>query len=98
MLRTSFAVLYIILTALLIGSIVKAARSRSKMTGPVIKVIFAGAMTALFYALYLIAAGYGRQPACFLLGMYYLSIGWLTYWLTDYAVPSKLFHLHESTE
>ena len=46
MLRTSFAVLYIILTALLIGSIVKAAGSRSKMAGPVIKVIFAGAMTA----------------------------------------------------
>lgn len=86
MLRTSFAVLYIILTALLIGSIVKAARSRSKMTGPVIKVIFAGAMTALLYALYLIAAGYGRQPACFLLGMYYLSVGWLTYQLTDYAM------------
>ena len=63
MLRTSFAVLYIILTALLTGSIVKAARSRSKMTGPVIKVIFAGAMTALLYALYLIAARYGRQPA-----------------------------------
>ena len=86
MLRTSFAVLYIILTALLIGSIVKAARSRSKMTGPVIKVIFAGAMTALLYALYLIAARYGRQPACFLLGMYYLSIDWLTYQLTDYAM------------
>lgn len=86
MLRTSFAVLYIILTALLIGSIVKAAGSRSKMAGPVIKVIFAGAMTALFYALYLLAAGYGRQPACFLLGMYYLSIGWLTYWLTDYVM------------
>ena len=86
MLRTSFAVLYIILTALLIGSIVKAARSRSKMTGPVIKVIFAGAMTALLYALYLIAARYGRQPACFLLGMYYLSVGWLTYQLTDYAM------------
>ena len=86
MLRTSFAVLYIILTALLIGFIVKAAGSRSKMAGPVIKVIFAGAMTALFYALYLLAAGYGRQPACFLLGMYYLSIGWLTYWLTDYVM------------
>ena len=73
MLRTSFAVLYIILTALLIGFIVKAAGSRSKMAGPVIKVIFAGAMTALFYALYLLAAGYGRQPACFLLGMYWLA-------------------------
>ena len=86
MLREIFAVVYILLVAVLVASIVKAAESKSKMAKPVIKVIFAGAMTALFYALYLIVAGMGRQPACFLLGMYYLSVGWMSYWLTDYAM------------
>lgn len=86
MLREIFAVVYILLVLVLVVSIVKAAKSRSRMAGPVIRVIFAGAVMALFYAVYLIVSTGGRQAACFVLGLYYLSVGWLTYCLTDYAM------------
>lgn len=86
MLRMIFAVIYILLVILLVGSCMIARRKHSKMTIPVIRLIMAGAVTSFFYALYLFVSGDGRQPACFIMGLYYLSVGWLTYLLTDYTM------------
>lgn len=86
MLRMIFAVVYILLVAFLIGWCIAAGKKKSKMSVPVIQVITAGAVTSLFYALYLMVSGKGEQPAAFFIGLYYLSVSWLTYFLTNYAM------------
>ena len=86
MLRMIFAVVYILLVAFLIGWCIAAGKKKSKMSVPVIQVITAGAVTSLFYAIYLMVSGSGEQPAAFFMGLYYLSVSWLTYFLTNYAM------------
>lgn len=86
MLRMIFAVVYILLVAFLIGWCIAAGKKKSKMSVPVIQVITAGAVTSLFYALYLMVSGKGEWPAALFIGLYYLSVSWLTYFLTNYAM------------
>lgn len=86
MLRMTFAIVYIFVVVFLIGWCVAAWKKKSKMSMPVIRVIMAAAVTTLCYAFYLMTSGGDRQPACFFLGLYYMSVGWLTYFLTDYTM------------
>lgn len=86
MLRMTFAIVYLFLAVFLIAWCVAAGKKKSKMSLPVIRVIAAGTVTAFFYALYLMTSGLDRQPACFFMGLYYMSVEWLTFFLTEYAM------------
>ena len=86
MLRMIFAVVYILLVALLAASCVEAGKKKSRLSLPVIKVTMAGAVTTFFYALFLMVPTRNIHLAVFLTGMHYIAIDWMIYHMTNYVM------------
>ena len=86
MLRMIFAVVYILLVALLAASCVEASRKKSRLSKPVIKVTMSGAVTTFFYALFLMVPIEDIRLAVFLTGMYYIALDWMLYHMTNYVM------------
>lgn len=86
MLRMIFAVVYILLVALLAASCVEAGKKKSRLSLPVIKVTMAGAVTTFIYALFLMVPTRNIHLAVFLMGMHYIAIDWMIYHMTNYVM------------
>ena len=86
MMRMIFAVVYILLVALLAVSCVEAGKKKNRLSLPVIKVTMAGAVTTLFYALFLMVPVSNIHLAVFLTGMHYIAIDWMIYNMTNYIM------------
>lgn len=86
MMRMIFAVVYILLVALLAVSCVEAGKKKNRLSLPVIKVTMAGAVATFFYALFLMVPITKIHLAVFLTGMHYIAIDWMIYNMTNYIM------------
>lgn len=86
MMRMVFAVVYILLVALLAVSCVEAGKKKSRLSLPVLKVTMVGAVATFFYALFLMVPITNIHLAVFLTGMHYIAIDWMLYYMTDYVM------------
>lgn len=86
MMRMVFAVVYILLVALLAASCVEAGKKKSRLSLPVLKVTMVGAVATFFYALFLMVPITKIHLAVFLTGMHYIAVDWMLYYMTDYVM------------
>lgn len=86
MMRMVFAVIYILLVALLAATCVEAGKKKSRLSLPVLKVTMVGAVATFFYALFLMVPIAKIHLAVFLTGMHYIAVDWMLYYMTDYVM------------
>ena len=86
MLKITFAVINLIIIALLIGSCIMTSRRKNKFRRQVIQVITMGIVTIFWYTIFLLTPMDNQRMAVFTMGMYYLSIDWLSFFLADYSI------------
>lgn len=86
MMRMVFAVIYILLVALLAATCVEAGKKKSRLSLPVLKVTMVGAVATFFYALFLMVPIAEIHLAVFLTGMHYIAVDWMLYYMTDYVM------------
>lgn len=86
MLNTIFAMLNFIIIILLLGTCIMTSRKKSKFKRQVFNVIVAGIVSIFWYSLFLLTPMDNHRMAVFTMGMYYLSIDWLCFFLADYSI------------
>lgn len=86
MLKIIFAMLNFIIIILLIGACIMTSRRKNRFRRQVIHVIVAGIVTIFWYTIFLLTPMDNHRMAVFTMGMYYLSIDWLCFFLADYSI------------
>lgn len=84
--KVVFAILDFLVIILLIVSCRMTSRKKNRYKKQIIRMIIAGIITIFWYAVYLLAPMSDCRMAVFTLGMYFLCLDWLTFFLADYSI------------